>query len=413
MTPKNLLPLVLAAALVPASGCRSGRTYVSVEEHARDLHARIVTVDTHCDTAFNLLRPDWNIRDRHEGGDRRSGKIDLPRMKEGGLDAEFFAAFVAQGPRTPEGYADVHERTVAIIDAVRKMTEDNGDLIGLGLVPADAVRLKKEGKLTAYLGIENGYAVGKDLSLVEEYFNKGVRYITLCHSSDNDICDSSTDRREPEDHGLSDFGRQVVAECNRLGIMVDVSHASDKSFYDILEASRAPVIASHSSARALSDNPRNLSDDMLRALAKNGGVIQICFLSAYVKTPPLNPEREKALQELQAKYGNFRSIQDDELRRKIYAEFQAVNEKFPEERATVRDLVDHVDHVRDVIGIDYVGFGTDFDGGGGVEGCDDVSGMIHVTEEMIRRGYSDGDIEKVWGGNFMRVFGQVLALAGK
>jgi len=411
MTTRCFLPLVLAAALIPAANCRTGRNYASVEDHARDLHARMLTVDTHCDTAFNLLRPDWKISERHEPGERSSGKIDLPRMKEGGLDAEFFAAFVGQGPRTPEGYAAVHERTVRIIDAVRKMTEDNSELIGLGLVPADAYRLKREGKLTAFLGIENGYAIGKDLSLVEEYFKKGVRYITLCHSADNDICDSSTDRREPEDNGLSEFGRAVVAECNRLGIMVDVSHASDKSFFDILEASRAPVIASHSSARTLSDNPRNLSDDMLRALAGNGGVVQICFLSAYVKTPAGNPERDKALQELQAKYGNLRDIQDDELRRKVRAEFQTINEKFPEERATVRDLVDHVDHVRDVIGIDYVGFGTDFDGGGGIDGCDDVSGMIHVTEEMIRRGYSDRDIEKVWGGNFMRVFGKVLTLA--
>ena len=162
-------------------------------------------------------------------------------------------------------------------------------MIGLAVDPAGARRLKKEGRLTAFIGMENGYPIGRDLSLIEFFYDKGVRYITLCHSSDNDICDSSTDRRDPEDKGLSDFGRQVVAECNRLGMIVDVSHASDKSFFDVLAASRAPVIASHSSARAVCDNPRNLTDDQLRALAKNGGVIQICFLGAYVKTPRRHP----------------------------------------------------------------------------------------------------------------------------
>jgi membrane dipeptidase len=410
---KSIFGLCVGGLVLSAAGCGSKAPAPTVEDQARALHAHMLTVDTHCDTAFNLLRPDWKIRDRHDPQARTSGKIDLPRMKEGGQDAEFFAAFVGQGPRTPEGYAKAKETADKVLDAVRKMTEDDSDLIGLGLVPDDAYRLKKEGKLTAFLGIENGYPVGQDLSLVEYFGNKGVRYITLCHSSDNDICDSSTDRLEPEDKGLSAFGRKVVAECNRLGIMVDVSHASDKSFSDILAVTKAPVIASHSSCRAICDNPRNLSDDMLRALAKNGGVIQTCFLSAYVKTPRPNPERDAALKELENKYGRLRGISDDSTREKVMAEYRAIDEKFPQDRATVKDLVDHIDHVRDVIGVDHVGIGTDFDGGGGVVGCDDVSGMIHVTEELIRRGYSDQDIEKIWGGNFMRVFRKVLEIAGK
>ncbi|MGZ5453057.1 MAG: dipeptidase, partial [Candidatus Aminicenantales bacterium] len=172
-------------------------------------------------------------------------------------------------------------------------------------------------------------------------------------------------------------------------------------------------IASHSSARAVCDNPRNLTDDQLRALAKNGGVIQICFLGAYVKTPPVIPEREQALKEMEAKYGNPRDIRDDALRAKAMAERDAINQKFPQVRPTVKDLVDHIDHVRKVVGIDYVGIGTDFDGGGGVVGCDDVSGMIHVTEELVRRGYTDREIEKIWGGNFFRVFDKIISLAGK
>jgi membrane dipeptidase len=403
----GVLSVILALAV---AGCRVQMKPQSVEERARELHRKILSVDTHCDTAFNLLRADWKIGDRHDPSKRESGKIDLPRMKEGGLDAEFFAAFVGQGPRTPEGYARAKDTAIRIIDAVGKMTADYSPMIGLGLAPDDAYRLKREGKLTAFIGMENGYPIGQDLSLVEFFYKKGVRYITLCHTSDNDICDSSTDRQDAEDRGLSEFGRRVVAECNRLGMIVDVSHASDKSFFDILQASTAPVIASHSSARAVCDNPRNLSDDMLRALKKNGGVIQICFLGAYVKKPAPNPERDQALKALEAKYGNLRTIQDAAVRAQARAEREAIDQKYPPDRPTVKDLVDHIDHVRDVIGIDYVGIGTDFDGGGGIVGCDDVSGMIHVTEELLRRGYTDKEIEKIWGGNFMRVFKRIIEL---
>jgi membrane dipeptidase len=405
--------VLLGLSLLASGGCRVGQEPAGVEERARALHRTMLTVDTHCDTAFNLLRTDWKIGDRHDPLKRESGKIDLPRMREGGLDAEFFAAFVGQGPRTPEGYAKAKEAAIKVIDAVAKMTVDYRQMIGLALAPADAFRLKREGKLTAFIGMENGYPIGLDLSLVEFFYKKGVRYITLCHTADNDICDSSTDRKDTQDKGLTEFGRRVVAECNRLGMIVDVSHASDKSFYDILQVTSAPVIASHSSARAVCDNPRNLSDDMLRALKKNGGVIQICFLGSYVKKPAPNPERDKALKELESKYGNFRAVRDGAVFAKAMSEYAAINEKFPQDKPNVQDLVDHIDHVRKTIGVDHVGIGTDFDGGGGVSGCDDVGGMIHVTEELIRRGYTAKEIEKIWGGNFMRVFSRVIELRNK
>ena len=406
--------LVLTAVLgLAIAACNVAKTPLTVEQKARALHDRMLTVDTHCDTAFSLLRTDWKIGDRHDPAARGSGKIDLPRMREGGLDAEFFAAFVGQGPLNAEAYVKAKDSALRAVGAVRKMTEDYSSVIGLAVDPQGARRLKKEGKLTAFIGLENGYPIGRDLSLIELFYKNGVRYITLCHSSDNDICDSSTDRRDAQDKGLSDFGRQVVAECNRLGMIIDISHASEKSISDILAVTKAPIIASHSSARAVCDNPRNLTDDQLRALAKNGGVVQICFLAAYVKTPPVIPEREKALKELEAKYGNIRAIQDEAVRAKAMAEREAVNQKFPQVRATVEDLVDHIDHVKKVVGVDYAGIGTDFDGGGGVVGCDDVSGMIHVTEELIRRGYTDREIEKIWGGNFLRVFQKVIDLAGK
>ena len=413
MKTRNIGPVLAVISIFAVAACTVAKTPLTIEQKARALHERMLTVDTHCDTAFSLLRTDWKIGDRHEPGLRASGKIDLPRMREGGLDAEFFAAFVGQGPLTPEAYAKAKDRALQAVEAVRKMAEEYSSVIGLAVDPRGARRLKKEGKLTAFIGLENGYPVGRDLSLIGLFHEKGVRYITLCHSSDNDICDSSTDRRDPQDKGLSEFGRQVVAECNRLGMIVDISHASEKSVFDILAATKAPIIASHSSARAVCDNPRNLTDDQLRALAKNGGVVQICFLAAYVKTPPVIPEREKAIKELEAKYGSIRSIQDEALRAKAMAEREAINREFPQVRATVKDLVDHIDHVKKVVGVDYVGIGTDFDGGGGVIGCDDVSGMIHVTEELIRRGYTDREIEKIWGANFLRVFQKVIDAAGK
>jgi membrane dipeptidase len=409
---KRSVGFIVVLVLVLAV-CTGSQAPPTVEQRARDLHARILTVDTHCDTPMRLLRADWNIGERHDPAERASGKIDLPRMKEGGLDAEFFAAFVGQGPLTPEGYERAKTSALRAVEAVVKMTQDHASMIGLAVDPAGARRLKKEGKLVAFIGMENGYPLGRDLTNVKFFHDQGVRYITLCHSSDNDICDSSTDRRDPEDKGLSAFGREVVAECNRLGMIVDISHASDKSFYDVIAASRAPIIASHSSARAVCDNPRNLTDDQLRALAKKDGVVQICFLGAYVKAMPPSPEREKALKELEAKYGNIRGITDETVRREAMAAREEINQKYPQARPDVRDLVDHIDHVRSVVGIDYVGIGTDFDGGGGIVGCDDVSGMIHVTEELIRRGYTDQEIEKVWGGNFFRVFEKVIALAQK
>jgi membrane dipeptidase len=391
--------------------CNSQMDEETLLVKAKDIHERVLTVDTHADTPSRLLREGWSIGERHDPEERSSGCIDLPRMKEGGLDAEFFAVYVGQGERTPEGYVRAKERADQLLDALEKMGQDHPDLVEIARTPDDAYRLEKQGKRAAFIGMENGYPIGKDLSLVEYFYDRGVRYITLCHGGDNDICDSSFERRNPEDDGLSEFGKQVVAECNRWGIMVDISHASDQSFFDVLEASQVPVIASHSSVRALCDHPRNLTDEMLVALAKNGGVIQICFVSSFVKTPDPNPERDAAIAGLEEKYGSRSDISDDETRKKWREEYMAIREKFPLQRAEIKDIVDHIDYVVDLIGVDYVGIGTDFDGGGGVEGCDDVSDMPNITHELIRRGYSEDDIRKIWGGNLMRVFRQVTEIA--
>jgi membrane dipeptidase len=387
--------------------CSSQMDEESILDRAKDIHERALTVDTHADTPSRLLREGWIIGEWHDPDERSSGCIDLPRMKEGGLDAEFFAVFVGQGERTPERYVRAKERADRVLDAIHQMGKDHPDLVEIATTPDDAYRLEKLGKRAAFIGMENGYPIGRDLALVKYFYDRGVRYITLCHSGDNDICDSSFERRNPEDNGLTEFGKDVVSECNRLGIMVDVSHASDESFFDVLQVTKTPIIASHSSVRTICDHPRNLTDEMLKALAKNGGVIQICFVSSFVKTPEPNPERDAAMAKLEEKYGSRRDISDEETRKKWREEYMEIRKKYPEERATIKDIIDHIDYVVDLVGVDYVGIGTDFDGGGGVNGCDDVSDMPRITEELVRRGYSDEDIRKIWGGNLMRVFREV------
>jgi membrane dipeptidase len=402
---------VLTILLIWGASCSPQLDTEEVKAEALAIHERVLTMDTHCDTPMRLLREDWDIGERHDPSQRGSGKIDLPRMAEGGLDGEFFAVFIGQGERTPEGYARAKDRAMQMLDAIHKMCEDYPHLVELATSPEDAYRIEKEGKRAAFIGMENGYPIGKDLSLVKEYYDRGIRYITLCHGSDNDICDSSTDSRNPEDNGLSDFGREVVAECNRLGIMVDISHTSDKTFFDVLEMTKAPIIASHSSVRDLCDHPRNLSDEMIKALASNGGVVQICFVSSYVKETKPNKKREKAMQALREKYGPRREIKDEAVLEEMRKEYMKVYEKYPSERATVEDLINHVDHVVKLVGVDYVGFGTDFDGGGEIEGCSDVSELPNLTLELVRRGYSEEDIRKIWGGNLMRVLRQVIEAA--
>jgi membrane dipeptidase len=405
--------IVFSAVLLLLISCSSNQNEEALLAKARDIHFRVLTVDTHCDTPYWLLQEDWNIGERHNLEERGIWScIDLPRMKEGGLDAEFFAVYVEQGECNPEGYAQAREQADRLLDAIHRMEEDYPDLVEIATIPDDVYRLEKEGKIAAFIGMENGYPIGLDLSLIEYFYNRGVRCITLCHFYGNDICDSSM-RENPEDNGLSEFGTKVVAECNRLGIMVDISHVSDKSFFDVLRVTKAPIFASHSSVRSICNHPRNLSDEMLKALAENGGVIQICLVSIFVKEEKPNPERDQAQAELLKKYGPFRDIIDEETKEKFRQEYTAIYERYPAEIATLKDLVDHIDYVVKLIGIDHVGIASDFDGGGGIEGCEDVSNMPHITEELVRRGYSEEDIGKIWGGNVMRVFRQVQTIANR
>jgi membrane dipeptidase len=393
---KRIVLVLISISLLFA--CSTGEEQLA--KKAEKIHEKYLTIDTHCDTPIEMMNTGFDLGVKHD-----KGCVDFPRMIEGGLNAEFFAVFLGQGPRNDSAYDQAHEQALKIFKVVHENLEKNSNMASIALNPEEAYKLKKDGKIAAFIGIENGYPAGKNISRVKQYYDLGARYITLCHSSNNDICDSSTDPNGPEHNGLSPFGKEVVKEMNRLGMMVDVSHLSDKSFQDVIETSSAPVIASHSSSRALCSSPRNLTDDMLLALKSNGGVIQICILSSYIKTPEPNPELDAKMKELREKYGDFSAL-SDEQRQSFRNERWEVQNKY-RKLATVADVVDHIDHVVQVIGIDYVGIGTDFDGGGGVNGCKSVAEMKNITIELLRRGYSNADIGKIWGGNIMRVFREV------
>ncbi|MBS4012403.1 MAG: dipeptidase [Bacteroidetes bacterium] len=372
-----------------------------LKKEAEEIHKSILTIDSHVDTPLMFSREGFDIGQRNE-----HGRLDFPRMKEGGLDAAFFAVFIGQGESTPEGFEIAKRRAFSIFSQIHEAVEKNADQAGIALSPDDAYRLKNEGKSIVYIGIENGYPIGYDIELLKEFYNLGARYLGLCHSHNNHMCDSSSDSNGELHGGLSEYGKEIIRELNRLGMLIDVSHMSDKSFYDVLKITKAPIIASHSNARALCDIDRNLDDDMLVALAENGGVIQLCLLTVYVKTGTPNPQRDSAVAELKRRYNNYENLSDEQLHL-MRQEWSSLNEKYPRELATVSDLVDHLDYIVRLIGIDHVGIGSDFDGGGQLDDCRDVSQMKNITIELLRRGYSKHDIEKIWGGNFIRVFRSV------
>lgn len=393
---KRIACFSLIILLLP--GCQ--KSDIQRARMAEKIHSRTLTVDTHCDTPMDMAESGFDLGERHT-----EGCVDFPRMKEGGLDAEFFAVFISQGPRNDTAFDKAYGYALDVLEKIHDNVQKNSALAEIAVSPEEAYRLKKAGKIAAFIGIENGYPIGKDISRIRAFYDKGARYMTLSHTRNNDICDSSTDPRGPEHNGLSSFGGDVVKEMNRIGMMIDVSHISDKAFYDVLKLTEAPVIASHSSCRALCGSQRNLDDHMLLALRDNGGVIQICILSEYIKTPDPNPELEAKRKELKEKYGNFGSLPDDK-KALARAEYREIQEKY-EKLATVKDVVDHIDHVVQVIGVNYVGIGTDFDGGGGVEGCMSVADMKNITIELLQRGYTRTDLEKIWGGNIMRVMKEV------
>ncbi len=397
---KKLILLPIIAFVVFGCSQRSKTT----EQIAKEIHDKVLTVDSHTDTPWALLKGDFDLSERHDYKKDHS-RVDFPRMKEGGLDAIFFASFVGQRERNDSTYSIAYNRAMEQIDSIHSHVNARSEIAEIAVSPKDAYRIENLGKRAIFIGVENGFPLGLDLNNVEVFYNKGARYITLCHTKNNDICDSSTD--STEHNGLSAYGEEVVIEMNRLGMMVDVSHISDSSFYNVINLSKTPVIASHSCARAICDNPRNLNDDMLKKLAENGGVIQMCILSDYVKAPEPNPERDSAQNVVRVKYRGFDDLTEEEMAM-ARKEWYAIDTIFPRKLATVSDAVDHIDHMVKIAGIDHVGIGTDFDGGGGLADCVDVSELRNITLELVKRGYTEEEIQKIWGGNIMRVLQKVM-----
>ena len=414
----NILLIALAAVACARPETRPGSlTQTELVDRARALHQRIITIDTHDDIPLNFATPEVDPLNYER-------QVNLNKMKAGGLDVAFFAVFVGQSPRTPENYERAKADARTKFAAIHRLTETmHPDRIGLAYTADDVERIHNSGKLVAAIGIENGYVIGKDLSLIREYFNLGARYMTLAHTRHNDICDSSTDS-VPEHNGLSAFGREVVAEMNRVGMMVDISHVSKSCMMQATALSKAPVVASHSSTRAFADVPRNLDDEQLQAIKKNGGVAQMVALGAYVKVDA--PAKRAALDSLRRAVGltggggggggggGFRA-QLAGLPADRRAEYDrglaAIEAKWP--APNVADFVNHIDHAVKVAGIDHVGISSDFDGGGGITGWRDASETMNVTAELIKRGYSEEEISKIWSGNLLRVMEQVERVAAE
>ena len=376
---------------------------------ALEIHDRILTVDTHADTPLRMIEPGFDMAKEHNPHETGS-KVDYPRMKKGGLDAIFFAAFVAQDIRNNNGNSSAKALCLQMIDSILVSTEKNPDKVGLALNAEDAYRLEKEGKRAIFIGIENGYPIGSDISNVQLYYNKGVRYITLVHSSNNDIADSATDDEGSEHGGISELGEKVVKEMNRLGIMVDISHGNDSVFYDAISLSKAPIIASHSNARFITDHQRNMTDEMLKLIAKNRGVVQLTMISDYLREALPNTQLDSAIAIHRASMKPLEEMTQED-REDYRIEIDEINKKYPMKEANVRHVVDHIDHIVKIAGIDHVGIGCDFDGGGGIDGIFDVSEVMNITIELVKRGYTEKEIQKIWGGNIMRVLGEVQEIA--
>lgn len=363
-------------------------------------HDGFFTFDTHIDTpTASLMREGWDFAARHDRAADRT-QCDLPRMAEGGIDALGFAVFVTQAARTPAGFALAHGKALQVFARIHETVARHADRCGIALRADDGPRLKAEGKHALYLAIENSYSLGLDAGNVAKFHALGVRLLGLNHMIHNDVADSSTDPRPPEWGGLSPLGREIVSECNRLGIALDASHASDGALRDLLEHSATPPLLTHSGCRAVCDHPRNIGDDLLRDLAAKGGVIQINALPIAVKNAPGNRQTEEGAK-LLLKLKDL--VLTPEVRAQFAGEWARIDRDHPAPRCTLEDFIAHVEHAVAVAGIDHVGIGCDFDGGGGVEGLSDVSEYPNLTRALRARGWSEEHLAKLWGANTLRV----------
>jgi membrane dipeptidase len=401
---------------------------------ARAIHEQVIVLDTHVDFSPANLTGQPNYTDRLET------QFNLPKMIEGGLDALFFIVFVGQTRETQNpaafqqaGYERAYNTAIEKFDAVHHFTRETApDKMELALNSTDVRRIKANAKKIALMGVENGYPIGEDLSRIKEFYDRGARYLSLTHNGHNQLSDSHTGERDGwKWNGLSPLGKQALVEMNRIGIMIDVSHLSKESMMQAAVLSTAPIIASHSAARALCNVSRNLDDEQLLMLKKTGGVIQMVAYSGFVKTPkPDSPERAAAITALRKEYnlpesrapgqlgpsGMQRALAQlsGEQRTKYNETLAAINRQYPDEApATIMDFINHIDYAVNLLGIEHVGIASDFDGGGGLTGWDDASETFNVTLELVRRGYTEEQIEKLWGGNLLRVMDEVQRIAAE
>jgi len=424
-----LISTAAPTALRAPAGSQPGDA--ALVKAARAIHERIIALDTHND--IDPPNFSWSLNYTQD----LNTQVNLPKMKKGGLDASFFVVYVGQGELTREGFDAAYAAAVEKFEAIHRLTKVLApNQIELALTADDVRRINASGKKVALIGIENGYPLGTDISRVKEFYDRGGRYLSLAHNGHSQLADSNNGEATGNwlHHGLSPLGKQVVAEANRLGIMLDLSHPSKEANMQVLALTKAPVIASHSSIRALCNHSRNMDDEQLEALKKNGGVIQIVALSDYIKPAPVSAERTEALRRLAEEFGlpsvgrggrsggggtgggrgrsaalaQLTADKRDEYQRRL----AEVDSRFPPPpRATVKDFVDHIDYAVKKIGIDHVGIASDFDGGGGIEGWNDASESLNVTVELVRRGYTEQQIGQIWSGNLLRVMARVAEVA--
>ncbi|MBA3917701.1 MAG: peptidase M19 [Gemmatimonas sp.] len=393
---------------------------------ARALQAKVLSIDTHVDISpanFTETGPNYTSK-------LPRTQVDLVKMEEGGLAGAFLIVYVGQTANlNADGYARAHQQAIEKFEAIHRLTEKLApQRAEIAYTAADARRIHKAGKRVIFIGVENGFPIGSDITNVKKFHDLGGRYMSLAHNGHSQLSDSNTGERDGVwlHNGLSPLGRQVIAEMNRLGMMIDVSHPSKASMLQTVALSKAPIIASHSGARALCGHSRNMDDEQLDALKKNGGVIQLVAFNSYTKcNARRDAEREAAIAELRKQYGitatsrvevqrAIEALPNDRRNAFLAAQEDITARRYPSDPpATVKDFVDHIDYVVKRIGIDHVGISSDFDGGGGVEGWRSASETVNVTAELVRRGYTEAEIAKIWGGNLLRVMEQVEKVAGK
>jgi membrane dipeptidase len=393
---------VSLAALLFALGASAAAAQSTAQTTARAIHDAATVLDTHFDTPANFGREGWSMMDRHDHAADGS-QVDYPRMVEGGVDGGFFVIFTQQGPRTPDGHAKARDAALLRASEIREMVARHDDKFALATRAEEAAAINAQGKRFVYMSVENSYPLGQDLTLMQTFHDLGVRMIGPIHFANNDLGDSATDPKGPEWGGLSPLGKQFVAEANRLGMLLDASHASDAATEQMIELSAAPIILSHSGVDGVFDHPRNIPDDLLKKVAAKGGVIQINAFSNYMVSIPKIPERDAALAELVKSIGAAPRDMTDAQRDAYLQGRRTIDAKWPLPRADLDDFMAHMLHAIKVAGVDHVGVSGDFDGGGGIDGLEDVTDFPSVTERLVAAGFTQADIDKIWGGNALRV----------